>query len=198
MKVINAIAEILKREGVEYLIGYPVNPIIEAAAEAGIRTIMVRQERIGAAHGDAVASHLGRQDRRLCHAARAGHRERVWRRRAGLWRIRAAGRDAGRPCRATSSRCSRIFNAALISATSPNRSSRSPCRRTVEAMRRAFTHGQERPPRPGAGRVPDRILREEIPDPLVSIREDAAAEARPRPAIGVASSPRRWSPPSGR
>ena len=47
MKTAAAIAEILKREGVEVLIGYPVNPIIEAAAVADIRTIMVRQERIG-------------------------------------------------------------------------------------------------------------------------------------------------------
>ena len=47
MKVAAAIAEILKREGIEFLIGYPVNPIIEAAAEADIRTIIVRQERTG-------------------------------------------------------------------------------------------------------------------------------------------------------
>src|SRR2546430_12431029 len=55
MKVANAIAEMLKREGVEFLIGYPVNPIIEAAAEADIRTIMVRQERIGLHMADAVS-----------------------------------------------------------------------------------------------------------------------------------------------
>ena len=55
MKVSAAIAEILKREGVEFLIGYPVNPIIEAAAEADIRTIMVRQERIGLHMADAVS-----------------------------------------------------------------------------------------------------------------------------------------------
>ncbi len=42
-----AIAEILKREGVEFLIAYPINPIIEAAAQAGIRTIIARQERPG-------------------------------------------------------------------------------------------------------------------------------------------------------
>jgi acetolactate synthase I/II/III large subunit len=42
-----AVAEILKREGTEILIGYPVNAIIEAAAVADIRTIMVRQERTG-------------------------------------------------------------------------------------------------------------------------------------------------------
>jgi len=34
MKVANAVAQILKKEGVEFLIGYPVNQIIEAAAEA--------------------------------------------------------------------------------------------------------------------------------------------------------------------
>ena len=55
MKVAHAIAEILKREGVEYIIGYPVNPIIEAAAEADIRTIIVRQERTGLHMADAVA-----------------------------------------------------------------------------------------------------------------------------------------------
>jgi thiamine pyrophosphate-dependent acetolactate synthase large subunit-like protein len=55
MKVANAVAEVLKREGIEFLIGYPVNPIIEAAAEADIRTIMVRQERIGLHMCDAIA-----------------------------------------------------------------------------------------------------------------------------------------------
>ena len=55
MKVINAIAKILKSEGIEWLIGYPVNPIIEGAAEEDIRTIMVRQERIGLHMCDAVA-----------------------------------------------------------------------------------------------------------------------------------------------
>ena len=55
MKVANAIAETLKREGVEFIIGYPVNPIIEAAAEADIRTIIVRQERVGLHMADAVS-----------------------------------------------------------------------------------------------------------------------------------------------
>jgi pyruvate/2-oxoacid:ferredoxin oxidoreductase alpha subunit len=36
MLVANAIAEVLKREKVKFIIGYPVNPIIEAAAEADI------------------------------------------------------------------------------------------------------------------------------------------------------------------
>src|SRR5256886_1826761 len=55
MKVANAVAQILKKEGVEFLIGYPVNQIIEAAAEADIRTIIVRQERVGLHMADAVS-----------------------------------------------------------------------------------------------------------------------------------------------
>ena len=55
MKVVNAIAEVLKREQIKFIIGYPVNPIIEAAAEADIRTIIVRQERIGLHMADAVS-----------------------------------------------------------------------------------------------------------------------------------------------
>jgi acetolactate synthase-1/2/3 large subunit len=51
----DAVAEILKQEGVEFLIGYPVNPIIETAARADIRTIIVRQERTGLHMADAVS-----------------------------------------------------------------------------------------------------------------------------------------------
>jgi thiamine pyrophosphate-dependent acetolactate synthase large subunit-like protein len=55
MQVAHAIAEILKQEGVKFIVGYPVNPIIEAAAEADIRTIIVRQERVGLHMADAVS-----------------------------------------------------------------------------------------------------------------------------------------------
>src|SRR3712207_4989010 len=55
MKVATAVAEILKREGVEFVIGYPVNPILEAAAAAEIRPIIVRQERTGLHMADAVS-----------------------------------------------------------------------------------------------------------------------------------------------
>ena len=55
MKVSAAVAEILKREGVPFLIGYPVNAIIESAAQADIRTIIVRQERVGLHMADAVS-----------------------------------------------------------------------------------------------------------------------------------------------
>lgn len=55
MKAGDAIAEILKREGIEIVIGYPVNHILEYAASAGIRPIIVRQERTGLHMADAIS-----------------------------------------------------------------------------------------------------------------------------------------------
>ena len=55
MKLGAAIAEIMKREGIEILCGYPVNHIIEHAAAADIRPVMVRQERIGVHMADAIS-----------------------------------------------------------------------------------------------------------------------------------------------
>jgi acetolactate synthase-1/2/3 large subunit len=55
MLVPEAIARILKLEGVKYLFAYPLNPIIEAAAALDIRTIIVRQERVGAHMADALS-----------------------------------------------------------------------------------------------------------------------------------------------
>lgn len=53
MKVVDAIAHAMKAEGVDVLFAYPVNPLIEAAAKIDIRTIIVRQERIGLHMADA-------------------------------------------------------------------------------------------------------------------------------------------------
>lgn len=55
MKLGAAIAEIMRREGIEILCGYPVNHLIEYAAAADIRPIMVRQERIGVHMADAIS-----------------------------------------------------------------------------------------------------------------------------------------------
>ena len=55
MKVGEAVAEIMKREGIEILCGYPVNHLLEYAAEADIRPIIVRQERIGLHMADAIS-----------------------------------------------------------------------------------------------------------------------------------------------
>ena len=53
MKAGAAIVEILKREGVEIIFGYPVNHLLEEAAKVGIRPVICRQERIGLHMADA-------------------------------------------------------------------------------------------------------------------------------------------------
>jgi len=52
MKAVAAIAEILKREEVRYIFCYPVNSLIEACADAGIRPVVCRQERVGMGMAD--------------------------------------------------------------------------------------------------------------------------------------------------
>ncbi len=54
MKVADVVAKILKAEGVEYFFAYPVNHLIEAAAKEDIRTIIVRQERVGLHMAEAI------------------------------------------------------------------------------------------------------------------------------------------------
>src|SRR6187549_1990871 len=55
MNVAQVAAEILKREGVENLLTYPLNPLTETAAAIGIRPIVVRAERVGVHMADAVS-----------------------------------------------------------------------------------------------------------------------------------------------
>ena len=47
MQGADVIAEILKREGTEFLACFPYQPLIEASALVGIRPILCRQERVG-------------------------------------------------------------------------------------------------------------------------------------------------------
>ena len=52
MRTVDLIADILKREGVEYLSCFPTTPVLEATAVAGIRPIISRQERVGVGIAD--------------------------------------------------------------------------------------------------------------------------------------------------
>ncbi|MDX2155664.1 MAG: thiamine pyrophosphate-requiring protein [Hyphomicrobiaceae bacterium] len=47
MLVMDAIADILKREGISTLFCFPTTPIIEAAVAAGLKPVICRQERVG-------------------------------------------------------------------------------------------------------------------------------------------------------
>ncbi|MEO7553761.1 MAG: thiamine pyrophosphate-requiring protein [Alteraurantiacibacter sp.] len=62
MKTSEAVADILVREGIEVIFGYPRNAVLETAAARGIRTIIVRQERTGLHMADAL-SRLSRGQR---------------------------------------------------------------------------------------------------------------------------------------
>ena len=55
MKVLDIIAHILKKEGVEYLSAYPTTALIESTAEVGIKPIICRQERVGVGIADGYA-----------------------------------------------------------------------------------------------------------------------------------------------
>lgn len=55
MKTSEAIAEVLVREGIKVIFGYPRNAVLETAAARGIRTIIVRQERTGLHMADALS-----------------------------------------------------------------------------------------------------------------------------------------------
>src|SRR5258707_2209093 len=168
MKVANAVAEILKREGIEFLIGYPVNPIIEAAAEADIRTIMVRQERIGLHMCDAIAK------------VTSGDRIGVFAMQHGPGTENAFGGVAqsyGDSCPVVVlpagyardiNQVRPNFNAAMNFQHVTKWCEQVTVEHaTVEAMRRAFTQVRNGRPGPVLVEFPTDILRADIPDALV-------------------------------
>ena len=168
MKVGAAIAEIMKREGVEILAAYPVNHLIEYAAATDIRPIIVRQERIGLHMADAISRITpGAQARRVLHAAWAGHRERLWRHRPGLQRVdpdlgraRRAIRAAppmSAPTTTPRARCAAVTKSAEP-ITSPAE--------VVNIMRRAFSHLRNGRGGPALVEVPHDLWHEEMPEPL--------------------------------
>jgi len=167
MKAAAAVAEILKREGIRFLIGYPVNPIIEAAAEADIRTIIVRQERTGLHMADAVS--------RISSGQRIG----VFAMQHGPGSENAFGGVAqaygdsvpivvlpgGYPRRITN--VPPNFNSFLNFQHVTKW-----CEQVImpdavpDAMRRAFTQVKNGRPRPVLVEFPVDLLREEVPEPL--------------------------------
>src|SRR4030088_2815660 len=167
MKAAAAVAEILKREGVEFLIGYPVNAIIEASARADIRTIIVRQERTGLHMADAVS--------RVCSGQKVG----VFAMQHGPGTENAFGGVAqaygdsspivvlpgGYPRRVINAPPN--FNAFLNFQRVTKW-----CEQVVmadavpDAMRRAFTQVRNGRPRPVLVEIPTDVMAEEVPEPL--------------------------------
>jgi acetolactate synthase-1/2/3 large subunit len=177
-----AVAEILKREGVQFLIAYPVNPIIEAAAEADIRTIIVRQERVGLHMADAVS--------RLSSGQRIG----VFAMQQGPGAENAFGGvaqaygdsvpivvlPAGYPRRLTN--VAPNFNSSLNYRHVTKWIEQVTLADAIpDAMRRAFTQVKNGRPRPVLIEIPADVMTEEVPEPL-AYRPPARTRSAPDPA----------------
>ena len=165
MKAAAVVADILKREGVKFLIGYPVNPIIEAAAEADIRTIIVRQERVGLHMADAV-SRISSGDRIGVFAMQHGPGS-----ENAFGGVAQAYGDSVPIVVLPAGYNRRIMN------VPPNFNSflnyqhvTKSCEQVVmadavpAAMRRAFTQVKNGRPRPVLVELPTDLLQEEVPD----------------------------------
>ncbi len=97
MKVADAIARVLVAEGVEFLVCYPRQLLIDPCIDAGLKPVICRQERVGVGLADRISpSTGGGQIGGLSMQRGPGHREFLSRRGAGLWRQRAGAADAGR------------------------------------------------------------------------------------------------------
>ena len=181
MKGAAAVAEILKREGVEFLIGYPVNPIIEAAAQAGIRTIIVRQERTGLHMADAVSRvSSGRQIGVFAMQHGPGSENAF----GGV--AQAYGESvpivvlpAGYPRRLTN--IPPYFNAFLNYRHITKWCEQVTCADAIpDALRRAFTQVRNGRPRPAVVEIPTDVFPEEVPEPL-AYRPTFATRTGPDP-----------------
>ncbi|MDP9375192.1 MAG: thiamine pyrophosphate-requiring protein [Chloroflexota bacterium] len=182
MKVAAAVAEILKREGVEFLIGYPVNPIIEAAAEADIRTIIVRQERTGLHMADAV-SRLTSGERIGVFAMQHGPgTENAFGGVAQAWgdSVPIVVLPAGYPRQLAN--VPPNFNAFLnYQHVTKSAEQVTVAAAIPDALRRAFTQAKNGRPRPTLVEIPTDVFREDVPEPL---------DYRPAPRLRSAPDPR--------
>ena len=55
MRTLDAIARILKKEGIDYLSAFPTTALIESAADIGVKPVICRQERVGVGIADGFA-----------------------------------------------------------------------------------------------------------------------------------------------
>jgi acetolactate synthase-1/2/3 large subunit len=168
MKVNAAIAEILKREGLDYLCCYPRNGLIEAAAEIGIKPILVRQERTGVHMADA----LGR--------VTCGDRVGVFAMQQGPGTENAFGGVAQAYAESVPLVVIPAGHPRAQSGVKPNFSAATNFRNVTksveqitvpqmvpDAMRRAFTQAKNGRPGPTMVEVPVDLWEAEVPDPLI-------------------------------
>jgi acetolactate synthase-1/2/3 large subunit len=168
MKGATAVAEILKQEGVKTIVGYPVNPVLEAAAVADIRPVIVRQERVGLHMADAMSRVTSGRTIGVFAMQHGPGSENAF---GGVAQAYADSVPlvvipAGYP--------RRLMN------IPPNFSSALNMRHVAkwvecvqfadqipDALRRAFTQARNGRPRPCVVEIPTDVLAEELPGPLV-------------------------------
>lgn len=177
-----AVAEILKREGIEFLIGYPVNPIIETAAEADIRTIIVRQERTGLHMADAVSRVTSGKTIGVFAMQHGPGTENAF---GGVAQAYA---DSAPIVVLPAGYARRMMNVppqfnAFLNYQHITKS----CEQVVmadaipDAMRRAFTQARNGRPRPALVELPTDVLTDEVPQPL-TYRPSLRVKSAPDPA----------------
>jgi len=164
MNVAEAAAAVLAREGVGVLLAYPLNPLIESAAAAGIRPIIVRQERTGIHMADAISRLTsGRQVGVFCMQAGPGVEN--------SFGAVAQAFSEGVPLvvipggsRRATAWVQPAFNAAVNFAhVTKWREQVSDPAAIVPALRRAFTQARSGRPGPVLIEVPADIWQEEVP-----------------------------------
>lgn len=177
-----AVAEILKREGVEFLIGYPVNPIIETAAVADIRTIIVRQERTGLHMADAVSRVTSGKTMGVFTMQHGPGTENAF---GGVAQAYA---DSAPIVVLPAGYARRMINVppqfnAYLNYQHITKS----CEQVImadaipDAMRRAFTQARNGRPRPALVEIPTDVLTDEVPQPL-DYRPSLRIRSAPDPA----------------
>ncbi|MBI1877415.1 MAG: hypothetical protein HYR94_04160, partial [Chloroflexi bacterium] len=167
MNVADAIAQILKAEGVEYLFAYPVNPLIEAAAKVDIRPIIVRQERIGLHMADAIS--------RVTSGEKIG----VFCMQSGPGAENAFGGVAQAYGESAPIVVLPMGYARALTNVPPNFNSfvnyqhvTKSCEQVTlpevvpAALRRAFTQARNGRPRPALVEIPADLFNEDVPEPL--------------------------------
>ena len=167
MTVVDAVARVLMLEGVDVLFAYPLNFLIESASKAGIRPVIVRQERTGLHMADAFSRiHSGERIGVFCMQNGPGAENAF----GGVAQAYAESAPImvlpmGHPrelaqvppnfnsslnYRHVTKSCEQVTLPAHLSAT----------------LRRAFTQVRNGPPRPVLVELPYDLLNEEVPEPF--------------------------------
>jgi thiamine pyrophosphate-dependent acetolactate synthase large subunit-like protein len=176
-----AIAEILKREGVEQVFCFPYTPILDALSEAGIRPIVARQERVAENMADGFSrATLGRKIGVVTVQQGAGAENAF----AGIAHAYTDSSPIlflpGHPGR-ESVRVPGTFDGVANFSATTKWADMIPSARTISnRLRRAFTLLRSGRPGPVMLEVPVDVAKETLPEPL---------EYNPVPAVRVAPDP---------